>query len=282
MAETQSGEGPNDNSYALGRSAAERSRLILQEHVIGSSTAAFLNRAGVARGMRVLDIGSGSGDVAMRVAGLVGPAGSVLGVEIDDASVQIARDRAAAAGISNVKFVTADVMTADLGSGFDALIGRLVLMHVADPVKALRRLAVSLRPGGLVAFQEAHLEAAWLSFPTSPTLQHVQRLRDLALQQGQPVYFQMGLALRSAFVRAGLAEPEIRADLVVGGGPDWAGFELVETTVRSLRPGWLRLGVDGADEIEPDGLADRLRAEIGRDGLLAMYPLINASSHTPS
>jgi hypothetical protein len=92
----------------------------------------------------------------------------------------------------------------------------------------------------------------------------------------------MGLALRSTFVAAGLAAPEIRADVVVGGGQHWEGYELVEETVRSLRPGWLRLGIDGADQLTPDGLAARLRAEVGEHGLVMLYPLIGAWTRLPT
>jgi 2-polyprenyl-3-methyl-5-hydroxy-6-metoxy-1,4-benzoquinol methylase len=268
--------------YALQRSATERRRLVLQERVIGPSTARFFDDAGLRRGMRVLDVGSGAGDVAMLVARTVGPTGSVVGVDIDDASVETARQRAATAALANVKFVTADVAHADLGSGFDAVVGRLVLMHVPDPVLVLRRVVSALRPGGLVAFQEAHLESPWLSYPISATLQRVQRARSLALQGGQPVNSHMGLALRSTFVRAGIGEPEIRTDLVVGGPHGWEGHELVEETVRSLLPGWLRLGIDGAERIAPDGLAARLREELGDHGSLMLYPLIGAWTHRRS
>jgi hypothetical protein len=151
-------------------------------------------------------------------------------------------------------------------------------MHVPDPVLVLRRVVSALRPGGLVAFQEAHLESPWLSYPISATLHRVQRARSRALQGGQPVNSHMGLAVRSTFVRAGLDGPEIRPDLVVGGAHQWEGYELVEETVRSLLPGWLRLGIDGAERIAPDGLAARLREEIGDHGSFMLYPLIGAST----
>jgi len=227
-------------------------------------------------GMRVLDIGSGMGDVAMLAARCVGSTGAVVGLDIDDASVDTARERVEVSGLTNVEFRNADVATATLAENFDAVVGRLVLMHVPDPVDVLRRVAGALRPGGLVVFQEAHLESPWLSFPVSAALQQVQRLREVALGRGQPVYFRMGLALRSAFLNAGLPDPDLRSEWVVGGGREWEGFDLVEATVKNLLPGWLELGVDGAELLQPDGLAERLREEIGDHGSLTMYPLIGA------
>jgi SAM-dependent methyltransferase len=268
--------------YALRRSAAETERLILQERVLGASTARFFQAAGIGPGMRVLDVGSGAGDVSILVAKVVGPAGSVLGVDIDEPSVQAATQRAAAAGLGNAAFVAADVGSGDLGAGLDAVVGRLVLMHLPDPALVLRRLAGVLRPGGLLAFQEAHLAAPWLSFPASASLEQVQRVRASALSGGrQPVNPYMGLALRQAFARAGLPDPEIRAELIVGGGQDWDGYDLAEATVRSLVPGWRKRGIDGAEELEPDGLAARLREEIGPQGSVMLFPLIGAWTRLP-
>lgn len=76
-------------------------------------------------------------------------------------------------------------------------------------------------------------------------------------------------------MRAGLADPKLRAD-VVGGGRDWAGYELVEQTVCSLLPGWHSHGIRGAEDIHPEGLAARLRDEIGDDGSLMLDPLFGA------
>jgi 2-polyprenyl-3-methyl-5-hydroxy-6-metoxy-1,4-benzoquinol methylase len=157
--------GPSTRAYALERSATERRRLVLQERVVGTITARFLEDAGVRPGMRVLAVGSGAGDVALLVARSVGPSGSVVGVDVDVESVETARQRGAEAGLTNVEFVAADVAATDVGSDFDAAVGRLVLMHLPDPVSVLHRLVSALRPGGLLAFQEVQLESRWLSFP---------------------------------------------------------------------------------------------------------------------
>ena len=69
------------DAYPLGRSDAEARRLILQHQVYSSITRQFLMTAGIARGMKVLDMGSGAGDVAMLCADLVGPQGTVVGVD---------------------------------------------------------------------------------------------------------------------------------------------------------------------------------------------------------
>ncbi len=144
-----------DARYTMGRSKEEEEeRLIQQSQLYDAVTRRLLNMAGLGRGMRVLDIGSGTGDVAMTAAEVVGPEGAVVGVDVNPAILETARARAGEAGFENVEFVAGDARTLDLGGDFDALIGRLVLMYMADPADALRQLAVRLRPGGIVAFQE--------------------------------------------------------------------------------------------------------------------------------
>ena len=74
---------PSDasNGYILGRSDAETRRLIVQHQLYGPFTRQFLTASGITAGMKVLDVGSGAGDVALLLAELVGPQGRVVGVE---------------------------------------------------------------------------------------------------------------------------------------------------------------------------------------------------------
>ncbi|TMJ53049.1 MAG: methyltransferase domain-containing protein, partial [Alphaproteobacteria bacterium] len=72
-------------SYPFRSSEAERQRLIAQDGLVAPSTQRLFEQAGIAPGMRVLDIGSGPGDVAFLAARMVGPAGEVIGVDRDPA-----------------------------------------------------------------------------------------------------------------------------------------------------------------------------------------------------
>jgi ubiquinone/menaquinone biosynthesis C-methylase UbiE len=272
----QDGAAAESHEYALERSDAERQRLILQDRVIGRRTESFLRAAGLGPGMRVLDVGCGAGDVSLLVARIIGASGSVLGVDVDGASIEIAQRRAAAAKSTNIEFLTTDIGAVVLEADFDAVVGRLILMHLPDPPLVLRRVAHALRVGGLLAFQEVHLASPWLSFPSSPSLERVQQLRARALAGGQPVNPHMGLALRDTFLRAGLNDPTIQSDVVVVSGKDLDGYELIEQTVRSLLPGWLRRGVEGSDRLNSRDLGTRLRNEIGDHGAIMLYPLIGA------
>src|SRR5215212_11592813 len=159
--------GPSD-TYALGRSVAETRRLIRQAQIYGPITRQFLVSAGIGTGMKVLDVGSGAGDVALLVADLVGPRGSVVGVEMNRAILETARERVSAVGWTNVTFLDGDVTSIVLNDDFDAVVGRWILMYLPDPVAVLRGLLGRLRAGGIIAFQENDFTYPPTTFPPAP------------------------------------------------------------------------------------------------------------------
>ena len=87
-----------DATYTMGRTQAETDRLIRQSKLYSGMTRRMLTEAGLINGMRVLDIGSGAGDVSMAAAELVGPDGRVLGVDINAEILETARARVEQAG----------------------------------------------------------------------------------------------------------------------------------------------------------------------------------------
>src|SRR6185312_7587308 len=149
-----------DPTYALGRSDDEHARLTEQANFLRPLTERFFRKAGIAPGMKVLDVGSGVGDVAFLVAELVGRDGKVVGVDMDVAALEKGRKRAEQLKLRNVEFVHGDIRTAALSGPFDAAVGRLVLLYFADPVAALARIAAQVRPQGIVAFQEMEMDEA--------------------------------------------------------------------------------------------------------------------------
>ena len=68
-----------------------------------------------------------------QLAEFVGPEGAVVGVDVNPDVLKTAQDRADAAGFSNVEFIAGDVRTLELPNDFDAIVGRLVLLYMADP-----------------------------------------------------------------------------------------------------------------------------------------------------
>jgi len=261
--------------YALGRSDSETRRLVLQHQIYGPLTRQFLTGAGITAGMRVLDVGSGAGDVALTLAELVGPQGRVVGVDMNGDILETAASRAAAAGWNNIRFERGDADDIDEG-GFDAVVGRWVLMYVADPVDHLRRMAARLRPGGVLAFQEGVLSQPVPPYPPVPL--HEQLLGWMTPPPGSPGPDpEMGLKLYRTFLEAGLPAPRLRCDTPLGGGVDWPGYEYVAATFRSLLPFLESLGVVPQGDVDVDTLADRLRDEVVEPhGVQFLPPLIGA------
>ncbi|MGH2615084.1 MAG: class I SAM-dependent methyltransferase [Thermomicrobiales bacterium] len=250
---------PPDRAYVLGHSADELQRLIEQGRFFGDLTASVLRAAGFDEGMRVLDVGCGVGDVSFLAASLVGPRGDVIGVDKSPDAIEVATRRASAAGLTNVRFVTEDVADLVLAEAVDALIGRLVLMYFADPAVMLRRLLASLKPGGVVVFQELNSDTA-ASEPHCPVFATaVQRIWEAFTRAGCDT--RTGLKLGSIFREAGLPAPRMILAARVESEPDSPIYDQVAEVTRSLLPLMERTGIATAAEIGIDTLADRIREE---------------------
>jgi ubiquinone/menaquinone biosynthesis C-methylase UbiE len=141
-------------TYAMGYTQHEMDRLIFQAQLLRPMTERLLRNAGIEEGMRVLDVGTGAGDVALLAAELVGPFGSVTGIDRDVRSVGLAEHRAKSHGLTWTEFHAVTVEEFTAGGGFDAVVGRYILVHQADPAAYLKAAARNVRPGGVIAFHE--------------------------------------------------------------------------------------------------------------------------------
>jgi SAM-dependent methyltransferase len=250
-----------DPTYALGRSDDEYARLTEQANFLRPLTERFFKRAGIAAGMKVLDVGSGVGDVAFLLAELVGRDGRVVGVDMDGAALEKASKRAAQLKLRNVEFVQGDIRTISLHGPFDAAVGRLVLLYCADPVAALARVATQVRSKGIAAFleMEMNVAAAQATYGDSLLGKVVEAIYRTFAAAG--VRVNMASELLHTYVKAGLGQPELLGEFVVGGGPDFAGYPWIANTLRSVAPMARKLGIS----LEPLGdletLAQRLRSE---------------------
>ncbi|HEX3204551.1 MAG TPA: methyltransferase domain-containing protein [Nitrospiraceae bacterium] len=118
---------------------------------------AFMNyrlvgEAHVRPGQRILDLGSGTGYPALLAAQAVGPRGNVVGLDLADAMLDVARRKAKALGLTNIRFQAGDVSTLPFDAGsFDAVISRFCLMFLPDVPKAAAEIARVLKPGGYLA-----------------------------------------------------------------------------------------------------------------------------------
>lgn len=94
---------------------------------------------------------------------------------------------------------------------------------------------------------------------------------------------QMGFKLRQAFVDAGLPNPPLEFDALMGGGAEFAGYEYGAATLRSILPMVVQFGLATADEVDIDTFAERLRAQtIERNATISTISLVSAWTRTAS
>ncbi len=251
----------SDSFHYTPGSESELERLQLQARCLEGLTRRLIRELGIGPGMRVLDLGSGPGDVAILVAEAVGPAGSVLGVDREERSVLLARRRAAEAGFANVGFAIADDDALPADAPFDAAIGQLVLIHQADPAAMIRRAAAAVRPGGIVAFLEPALHLDGHSLPelelVSAASGSLKRFMAAALPSPD-----VAGRMISCFIKAGLPEPKVLWELVVPGSKDDIWLRSFILTYRTFLPLMQKFGTVDPRVGDPETLGERIMAEV--------------------
>lgn len=270
---------PPEPHYLLGHTDDELQRLDLQGELYRDITRRAFVEAGIGPGMRVLDIGCGSGDVSRTVGDIVGPSGNVLGIDRGDAALEAARASARARDTGWLTFERAEIDTFDRAGEFDALVGRFVLMHQAEPVEVLRAAARSVKEGGVVVMIESYMDLLRTgshSEPFSPLYDRIVRFKcDVVRGAGADLH--AGGRLRSTFVRAGLVQPVCRLEARVEGGPDSLYWKYVAQSVRSMLPEAQRLGIADFTADDAATLSDELRDDVvGRGGSVIVWPVVAA------
>jgi len=151
--------------YLLGANSTELERLRFQHEVWGSVTNAFFDRLNVGKGWKCLDVGAGPGFVAMDLRDRVGEAGEVTALEPSQFYLEWFRNEVRKRDWSNIKLVPGRVEEAQLPlQYYDLIFVRWVIAFVVDPERFLLILLKSLRPGGVMAFQDYYYEGLSL-FP---------------------------------------------------------------------------------------------------------------------
>ncbi len=266
-------EDQRDPAYVMGRSEDETRRLEERAEFFNPATRLLFESAGIATGMKVLDIGCGPGDVSLLAAGLVGPTGRVVGVDMNSAIVATARARATAAGMTHVSFIAGDIREIDLKQEFDAVVGRLVLMYSADPAATLRAALRVVRGGGAVALHEMNMGSAVISEPNSPLHQRLGHLVGETFARGG-VELAMGTKLHHVFLAAGLEAPQMSIDALIGGGRDWVErfvSAFGASLLQSIMPLILEYGVATEEEIGIETFDRRYRDEVISQGSVIQW-----------
>ena len=258
--------------YVLGNQAEELDRLDHQASVIERPTRLLLQSAGLARGMRVLDLGTGLGHVARLAGELVGPSGSVLGIDRSGAALTAARRRSQHAGATHVTFVEGDTSAWRASEPFDAIVARLLLFHVPDPVAVARHHIDNLTRGGAFVAIDFDIGGA----RSEPPLTVV----DAALRWVQEAFSaagawpRIGARLGQILEEAGFKRVTTFGIQAYLSSRDRSGAALLAGVVRSLAPSIIRHGIATAEELDIATLERRIMEAVQQADAVVLPPTV--------
>ncbi|MGK5684190.1 class I SAM-dependent methyltransferase [Actinoplanes sp. URMC 104] len=250
--------------YVMGRTAQEHERLRRQAAIWQQATGRLLDVAGLAPGDRCLDVGCGTGAVMQLMAER---GGRVTGIDLD---AELGEKAAADTGGT---FVAANVETDDdavPAGGFELVYGRLILLHLPDPVAALRRMWRWVAPGGRLVVQDYDMESTE-AFPRLPVTAEWRRV-FLGAYAAAGRDYRLGTRLPALFAQAGLGAPDL-TDVAgrLGTMADTAG--MLAATYRSIAPLAIEQGLITADQRDAF-LSDIDQAGRDRPEVTMMWPLL--------
>jgi SAM-dependent methyltransferase len=235
-------------------------RFVKYRHLVsgglGAHGAEALRLHPPAPGERVLDIGCGFGETTQEIAALVGPEGSVLGFDVAERFVELARGEAEAAGLANVSFAVGDLQVAEFGQRFDYAFSRMGTMFFANPVAALRNVRKALVPGGrlCIVVWRRKLENEWVSRAEAVVERFVEEPEESDEPTCGPGPFSMGDADVTSQILIGAGFEQIslrRSDL-----PLQTGLDLDEAVEFAMALGpageAIRLAGEEADRLRPE------------------------------
>jgi ubiquinone/menaquinone biosynthesis C-methylase UbiE len=250
--------------YLLGHSEKEIERLTRQARLIRPITERLLCEIGLKPGMRVLDLGCGAGDVSMLAAKLVGPSGTVIGIDRNLDVLSKAREKAGAAGLDQVQFRQASVELLPNLIPFDLVIGRYVLIHQSDPVAFLQAGAAQVRPGGILALHEIGYFTEFMeSCRSMPLLTQVVEWIHEAFRAGTP-HYDVGRRLMEQFALARLPAPRMFCEVLIGGGSDSAITDWLLETLETVLPQLIQAGFVSEESVSIASLKAGIANDVKR------------------
>src|SRR5271165_1600353 len=253
--------------YSLGSSPAERDRLRRQSGELRGHSALLLDRVGIARGWRAIDLGCGPSGILDLLADRVGPEGRVVGLDFNPANVSLAREFAAERGLANVEVMQGDAhRTGFPSASYDLVHARTLLINIPDPAVLVAEMVRLARPGGWVAVLEPDGGGS-MCYPPHPAWDRLTQI-FLSAQQVDGADTFIGRRLPELFRQAGLVDigVEAKADIYPAGN---SRRTIRADLVRSMRPKILAAGI--ASERELDEVDQAVREHL-RDPDTLMLP----------
>jgi SAM-dependent methyltransferase len=189
--------------------------------------------------------------------------------------IELARARAAEQGLSAVCFTQAAIGAIALEEPVDAVVGRLILMHLPDPAATLRQLSTWVRPGGVIAFSENDITGA-RSIPDLPRFRQVTAgiVRAFEAMGLSP---QFGTTLHTIFADAGLGPPHLTLGTPIGTAAETDILAYAAEVWRLVSPIAQQLGFAIDELADIDNFVPLFREEaLAVSALITMPPIITA------
>ncbi len=231
-----------------------------------------IEAAAVVEGARVLDVGCGCGQTTVQLGARVGPTGRVLGVDLSEPMLEVARTRASERALDQVRFERADAQVRSFaGDGFDRVFSRFGVMFFADPPAAFANLRAALAPQGRLVFLcwQALAKNPWMLRPLMAAAPHVDLPPPPEPGSPGPFAFADPDHVRGILEAAGFGDIELvplEREIVVGGG---RGLE--ETVDFVLQMGPAGVAMREADKATRDKASASVREALepfaGPDGV---------------
>lgn len=198
---------PGNGEYVLATGSAAVRRLLMLHEIYAPAGRRILSQAGLTPGMRVADLGCGIGATTAMLAEMVGPSGSVTGVDANAAQIEQAGALCRSQGFANTTFQHADACATRLPrASFDLVYCRFLLLHLPEPDNCLREMRELLKPDGILVVEDGDIASAG-SFP--PTV--LDSGADLFVRLGprRGVNYSLARNLYHLIRAAGFPEPDI-------------------------------------------------------------------------
>ena len=197
-------------TYVLTGGAAELERLRLQARVWEPEAEALLDRIGVERGWRCIDLGCGARGILKSLSRRVGTAGQVIGIDLDRQQLDAAGDFVRQTELNNVEVMERDAYATGLPeASFDLVHVRFLFAPAGRHAQLLAEMRRLVRPGGVLAIQEPD-SVAWNCVPSSPAWARLTTVIRAAFARGGGD-FDAGQRTYGMLRRAGLQDVQLRA-----------------------------------------------------------------------
>ena len=242
-----------DYILAVGEAAARR--LLMLDEIFGPHSRELPRRAGLTQGMRVADIGCGTGLVSLWIVAQLGAGGSVTGVDMSGEQLKVAEKNAVAAGLTNISFQEASAYETNLPrEQFDLVYSRFLMCHLTDPADALSEMRALLKPDGILVCDD-HDDGGIFSEPPTGVYKRLVEISE-AINRTRGLDSHIGLKLPRLVCEAGFGSPEVVVKQIAElRGPHKLFWEI---TLREAAPAILAACVATKEEL--DTVCSEIRA----------------------